>query len=94
MPDEKGKLTDEELTKIRTWLTSFGLPVPTCPFCGSNVWSIGPYLVQPLTLGAGNALQLGGYIGYPQIALVSAKCGHTLFINAVVAGLLPPAPDQ
>jgi hypothetical protein len=94
MPDEKGKLTEEDFTKIRMWLTSFGLPAPHCPFCGSDQWSIGPHLVQPVTLGPAYQLQLGGFIGYPQIAVVSTKCGHTMFINAVVAGLLPPAPEQ
>lgn len=88
MPDNTGVLTEKDKAKVIAWLGSRGVPIPACPFCGSREWAIGDHLVQPVTLGPQNALQLGG-IGYPQVMLVSQKCGYTAFINAVVVGLLP-----
>jgi len=95
MPDATGKLTEEDYRKIHAWL---GKHSPggsaICPVCHSPNWTIGEYLVQPITLGAGHALQLGG-IGYPQFMLISNPCGHTLFINAVMAGVvIPVAPPK
>jgi hypothetical protein len=94
MPDETGKLTQEEYTKVNAWLTSFGKTPLICPICGSDTWSIGPHLIQPVTLGKDLALQLGG-IGYPMVALVSLRCGYVMLLSAVVAGVVaavPPPP--
>jgi hypothetical protein len=89
MADPDGKLSEDEKQLFAKWLVSQGIPPPVCPLCGSREWAIADHLVQPLTLGgAQRSIQLSG-IGYPQVMLISAKCGHTLFVNAVVAGLLP-----
>jgi hypothetical protein len=90
VPDANGKLTEEDYGKIRAWL---GRHNPggdaICPVCQSPNWNIAEYLVQPITLGTRNALQLGGF-GYPQFMLISIPCGHTIFINAVISGVLQP----
>jgi predicted RNA-binding protein with TRAM domain len=90
MPDESGKLTPDEKTKVVAWLTSFGRPAPACPICGSENWQISDHLVQPVTLGPKVTLLLSG-IGYPQVGIVSVPCGYTMFVNAVMAGVLPGA---
>jgi len=91
MPNETGNLTPEEYTKVNTWLTSFGKTPFICPVCGSDTWSIGPHLIQPLTLGKDLALQLGG-TGYPFVALVSQRCGYAMLFSAVIAGIVAAAP--
>lgn len=94
MPDETGKLTQEEYAKVNTWLTSFGKAPFICPTCGSDTWAIGPHLIQPLTLGKDLAMQLGG-TGYPMVALVSQRCGYVMLFSAVMAGVVaavPPPP--
>jgi hypothetical protein len=97
MPDETGKLTTEDYARVNTWLTSFGKTPFICPICGGDTWSIGPHLMQPVTLGKDLALQFAG-IGYPMVALVSQRCGYLLFFSAVVVGIVaaqqPPEPSS
>jgi len=92
MPDKDGKMTEEELKKAHDWLSKFTPGADTiCPICRSSDWYINDRLVQPLTLGSMYSVQLGG-IGYPQITMNCVQCGHTVFINAVVAGIVPSLP--
>jgi hypothetical protein len=93
MPDATGMLTKEDYDKLAAWFAKFNRPFPNCPVCGSDKWTYGAHLLQPLTLGGGGQIQFGG-IGYPQVTIVSTPCGYTIFINAVIAGLLPPAPPS
>jgi hypothetical protein len=97
MPDDTGKLTQEEYTKVDAWLTSFGKTPFICPICGGDKWAIGPHLVQPLTLGKDAAVQFVG-IGYPMVALVSQRCGYVMLFSAVIAGVIqgsqPPSASQ
>jgi ribosomal protein S27AE len=95
MPDQSGKLTEEEKAQVLAWVAEKGKAGnPNCPVCGSPNWLLADHLVQPITLGANRSLLLGG-IGYPQVMLVSTVCGYTRFLNAVVLGLIPPtAPEE
>src|SRR2546430_1015867 len=92
MPDRDGKLSEAEKKKLADWLSSKG-PPPTCPICSSSQWAIGDHLVQPVTLGPARAPQLGGY-AYPQAMVISTTCGYTMYINAVLAGLVEVRPTQ
>jgi hypothetical protein len=88
MPEADGKLTPEDKKKIQDWLTGHGWTHRGgCPICGDTKWTILDYVVQPITLGGNNAINLGGP-GYPQVMILSNKCGYTVFLNAVVMGLL------
>ena len=94
MPDESGKLTEADKTHIQEWLVKVNFPAQSgCPVCGDKSWTIADHIVQPMTMGANNAVQLGG-VGYPQIMLISSKCGYTMFINAVLIGMLKPEPPE
>lgn len=95
MPDQEGKLTTEERQRIIAWLEQYPKSVDAkCPVCGSETWMIAERLVQPVTLGTGVSLQLGGP-GYPMVLLISNPCGYTRFLNAVmIGGLLPPAAES
>ena len=93
MPDDAGKLTDAEKQLVSDWIGKNASPDLKCPLCGDSGWIIGGHLVQPITLGGKMGLMLGG-VGYPQVMLISQKCGHTLFFNAVVIGLVKtPHPE-
>ena len=88
MPDSGGKLTQDEKQKIADWLKERSQGAnPVCPVCGDPHWFIADHLVQPITY-SGGGLSIGGP-GYPQAMLVSAKCGYTRFLNAVVIGIVP-----
>ena len=85
--DKEGKLTEEDKGKVAAWLNERwpGDRQP-CPICGDPTWLIADHLVMPLTLGPGNAVNVGG-VGYPHIMLISLKCGYTRFLNAAVTGI-------
>jgi len=91
MPNETGNLTPEEYTKVNAWLTSFGRTPMICPVCGGDTWSIGPHLIQPVTLGKDLELKLGG-TGYPMVALVSQRCGYVMLFSAVMVGIVAAVP--
>lgn len=59
---------------------------PICSFCGNNTWNISSKIFELLEFNA-NGLQLGGSV-YPVVPITCNNCGNTLFINALVAGLL------
>jgi hypothetical protein len=50
-----------------------------CPYCDHNSWSVGP----PLELVTRRSAMA------PSFPVVCDTCGHTTFISAVVAGLVP-----
>jgi hypothetical protein len=89
MPDTDGKLTQDEKQRVIQRITSAWHEPRFCPYCGSPQWLVGDHLVQPVTLGANVSMMIGGGIGYPQVMLISAGCGYTVFFNAVVLGILP-----
>ena len=89
MPDSEGKLTPEDKEKVRQWLANTGKAFPPCPFCSNTNWGVADHLVAPITLGKELAMQLGGGRAYPQVMLISSGCGHTVYFNAVMIGLVP-----
>ncbi len=90
MPDAEGKLTQNEKETVRAWLVRW--KIRPCPVCGNQNWTIGDHLVQPVTLGAGQSLMLGG-LGYPQVMVISNECGYTHLLNAVIVGVVKPNPS-
>jgi hypothetical protein len=69
------------------WLKS----ARTCPICGSNQWQIADHLVTPVIL-QDNSLTLGG-TSYPQVMVISPKCGYTMYFNAILLGIVPRDPE-
>jgi hypothetical protein len=62
------------------WLEKQWGPQRRCPYCESNNWSVGtPFEVS---LESGEALS-------PHFPVMCDNCGNTVFVNAIVAGLLP-----
>lgn len=100
MTDETGRLTQEELSRVIAWMKKMEAGRPNaglCPVCNSERWFIAENLVQPITLGKGRGLILGGESNYPCVMLISDPCGYTRLINAVLVGLVPgevPKPKE
>jgi hypothetical protein len=91
---DQTRLTQDQKTRIADWLNKHtDNNAPKCPFCGSDVWVIGDHLIQLQVASLSGNLVLGG-TAYPQVMLVSSPCGHTVFFNAVMLGLMPGAPRQ
>lgn len=79
------KLTVEERAKLVSHLTNVWRGASTCPFCNSANWDISGW--APISLGQGPAAVVLGGAVLPSVALVCMKCGYTVLINAMVAGL-------
>jgi len=63
-----------------SWLGERWGPEKACPYCGNTGWSVGtPFEVS---LEGGNSLS-------PHFPVMCDNCGNTVFINAILAGLLP-----
>lgn len=92
MADSTGKLSQAEIDQVVAWMAKHGAADKICPVCGSNTWFVGHHLVQPLTLAI-NRVQFGG-LGYPFVTIMSTPCGYTIFMNAVLMGLVPASQPE
>lgn len=86
MADSTPSLSREQKEKFIRWLTqkTNGRTI-ACSICNTAKWNIGDDLVIPPVF-KNQGTQLGG-VGYPQVMLICHNCGHTVFMNAVIAGL-------
>lgn len=64
---------------------------PPCFICKSQQWNVSDIVFELREFQAGD-LVVGGPV-FPIIALTCAKCGNTLFLNAVVLGVLDGVPS-
>ena len=77
------KRMDEYLKSIRSF---------NCPLCGSNNWTVSDTVFQALEFDI-DGLRLGG-ASVPIIPISCMKCGNTLFINALISGLIDRPEDK
>ena len=77
---------------VNAWLNENWLKPRRCPICGDTQWGIAPTFAQipAATVGLLDARQRSN----PCVALISRKCGYTMFFNAIVMGLLPKSEGQ
>jgi hypothetical protein len=91
---DPGKLTEQDKKRVIKYLTERGFHLRSiCPVCASQEWFIGDHLVMPPVLTPNVGLSIGGP-GYPLAMVISKGCGYTLFINAVILGLMPSPQDE
>lgn len=76
------ELSETEIEKAKTWLTSKGVDIKLCPVCGSSARTIFPRLLEISTLGKGFL--------YPSFATLCINCGHHQFFNALLAKVVSP----
>ena len=84
-----GNLSAEQIAAFTKWLADkWAKDRAVCTVCGINNWQVAQHLVSPPVV-SGRALSLGGP-AYPQAMCICRNCGHTLYFNAVVAGIHQP----
>ncbi len=88
MPDAQGKLSSEDKEKIQKWLKEKWKASNLCPISQDNKWIINDYVTTPMNFGGGGMI-VGGQVT-PQIMMICASCGYTLYFNAMVMGILKP----
>lgn len=80
---KKMKVNRKKIEEIvtKTWLNG-------CPMCGGRNWTLGESdLVTPIEVKMDRSLALGGKF-MPLVPITCAKCGSTVFINALTVGAL------
>jgi hypothetical protein len=86
--DDPAALTQEQKDRIVAWLKARGAP-RACAACGHNNWTMANHLVSPPLhrVSGGGGFMFGGP-AYPQAMVICANCGHTVYFNTVVMGIL------
>ena len=87
-----GELSQEAYDKAVDWITTqWG--TSDCPFHGPTDWYVGRVLAEARSYGP-----VAGFSNksvYPFIVVTCTKCGYSVLVNAIVAGVVPstqPAP--
>jgi hypothetical protein len=80
-------ITDAQRSLIADWLRIKSPTTPLCPLHGETKWIVGKYFAGIPVKDAEEARVHAGPF-YPYVTFVCERCGYTMFINAVVMGLL------
>jgi len=80
-------LTPEQRNRVVEKLRQFQ-GVEVCSYCQSNEWNISDSIFE-LREFHGGSITFGGGI-YPVVPMTCAKCGNTLFFNAIMLGVIEP----
>jgi len=84
MPDEDGRLTDEDNGLIERWWAQHSKDPVICPVCKTSGWKIAGHLVNIQTYAA----DVGNTPTHPHIIISCKFCAHSLFFNAVQIGVV------
>ena len=90
MADEEG-LTREQLDAALDWLEKVSPGGATCSVCAKNTWEVGKSLVAPMRI-QGRTTFIDGEL-HPLVTVTCKNCGHTIFVNAVMAGVEKPSEE-
>ena len=81
MPDSDGKLSQEEIKKVVTWLNEKSKG-HGCPVCQHNNWAIGEHILEG-RIYRGGSIVIGGGTVYPQIFVACNNCQYMRYFMAV-----------
>lgn len=80
-------MTEAQRTRIMEFMRTRLPQKPPCQLCGRNEWLISDTIWELREFHFGS-LVAGGPL-FPAVALTCNHCGHTLFISAIVTGVVP-----
>ena len=88
------KLTNEQAQKVISHITdkTQGRPI-VCPICSHNQWIVNNVITEMREFQNGNFIIGGDSSIMPFVSLTCNHCAHTLFINAILAGIVSPQPQ-
>ena len=87
MPDEKGRLSEEEKKKVEKWLSAKWRGHPAkCQLCGNQSWRLGEMVIAGIAYTPGRFV-MGGPT-YPLLPLICSNCSQTVFLNAILCGVI------
>jgi hypothetical protein len=86
------KLTQDQYDKLTKFVEQKWQKPYQCPYCRSNNWNI-THEVYQLTEFSGGNLVLGGPV-VPLAPVTCNNCGHTVLLNALVAGVVDQKKEE
>jgi predicted nucleic-acid-binding Zn-ribbon protein len=72
--------------KAQKWISDHWHGSSECPVCGANDWLVSDKLLEIREYRKGNIDSAGEIL--PLIATTCGGCGYTVFLNAIVAGII------
>jgi hypothetical protein len=90
MPDPKGKLSQTEWDRAIAYVREQVSGQVVCVICKTNSWDVSDQVVVAPPWNGQILLNTPAIT--PFIMVACKKCGHTMFVNAVSAGLFPKSP--
>lgn len=89
------KLSSEQAGSVIEYVSRVSGNNPiVCPVCGNNQWSLND-LVTEMREFCNGKLPIGtGIQIIPFVSITCNRCGHSLFFNAIRAGVVTPQPAQ
>lgn len=89
------KLTEEQAQSVITHITrTSNNRTIVCPICGNTQWSVNSIITEMREFQNGNLILGGNSSIMPFVSITCNNCGHTLFINAIRAGIVSPNSQQ
>jgi hypothetical protein len=86
------KLNPEQHEKLTRFVAAKWRPPFQCPYCLTNNWNITHEVFQ-LTEFSGAGLVIGGPV-VPIAPVTCNNCGHTVLLNAIIAGVIEPKNEE
>ena len=68
--------------------------VIVCPICGKNEWGLNNVIAELREFQGGKLFVSGETSVMPLVSITCKHCGHTLFINAILAGVVSAQGQQ
>ncbi len=84
MPNDDYTMDADELVRLNTWIRDKWKHGP-CSICGANSWTTNSKVCLLL-----NPASLVNTTSFPVVLIYCTNCGHTLVVNAIIAGVAKP----
>ena len=88
------KLTPEQQQKLLDRLTQIWQNPKICEICHNTDWNISDKLFEIREFHGGGMVLGGDSAIQPLISISCRTCGQTIFMNAIMLGVLEPSPKQ
>ena len=85
MPDEDGKLKDEDKEVLDQWIATHPPGGMKCPVCQANQWLLLPQLVAMPPVTQQGSMAAGGKFNY-SLEMACGQCAVKVILHARVAG--------
>ena len=89
------KLSAEQAQKFIEYITRATDNKPIiCPICGKSQWSVNNVVTEMREFQNGNLIIGGESSIMPFVSITCNNCANTLFVNAIIAGIVSPQEKQ